>query len=240
MPADEQRLREELVNACKVLYRAGIVDLAGHLSAKLDDERILIKPRGVSWMKVTPDDLVVINFQGQHIGGTPGEKPPLQEWPIHTEVYKARPDVGSVLHAHPPDSTLMASLGIQMEPLTRDLATFGAGVAMMDLPTDPDALINTPQNGAAVATALRRKSVVLLKYHGTVVGAETIGGVCLTAYTLERAAQTMLKVASVQPLPVLSHGARARMIAQFDTRPPAVIAMLIAERWKLLQSYFLD
>src|SRR4051812_8879365 len=214
MVADELSLREELVNACKVLYRAGIVDLAGHVSVKLDDERILIKPRGVSWMKVTPDDLVLINFQGQHIGGTPGEKPPLQEWPIHTEVYKARPDVAAVLHAHPPDSTLMASLDIQMEPLTRDLVTFGSGVPMMDSPDDPDALINTPQNGAAVAAALGDENTVLLKYHGNVVAAESIGGVCLTAYTLERAAQAMLKVASVRPLPVLSRGASATTIAQ--------------------------
>jgi ribulose-5-phosphate 4-epimerase/fuculose-1-phosphate aldolase len=62
----EFALREELVKGCQVLFAtgAGGGGLAGHLSARLDDERILIKPRPASWRSLTAADLIVIDFQG--------------------------------------------------------------------------------------------------------------------------------------------------------------------------------
>ena len=62
-------MRAELVKACRVLYAAGSAGdgLGGHLSACLDKERILIKPRPVSWSKLEPEDLIVIGFDGARV-----------------------------------------------------------------------------------------------------------------------------------------------------------------------------
>ena len=123
-----EELREELMKACKVLYNCGVVDMVGHISARIDGERILIKPRPVSWFNLTVDDLIVMDFSGKRVDGPPSERTTVMEWPIHTEVYRARPDVRSVLHCHPTDSTLVASMDIEFEPLTRELLYFAGGV----------------------------------------------------------------------------------------------------------------
>ena len=126
----ESGLREELVQACQVLYavKAAGDGLGGHLSARLDGQRILIKPRPVSWRKLKPEDLIVIDFEGKRVDG-PADgsldgRSAIREWPIHARIYAARPDVRCVLHAHPRASTLMAALGIAVEPLDQDCASF--------------------------------------------------------------------------------------------------------------------
>jgi ribulose-5-phosphate 4-epimerase/fuculose-1-phosphate aldolase len=97
----EAVLRELLVQGCKVLYAlkaAGDV-LAGHLSPRLDGQRILIKPRPLSWPTIAARRLLVINFQGERVDRNPGERSAVREWPIHAQIYAARPDAGCVLHA---------------------------------------------------------------------------------------------------------------------------------------------
>ena len=118
----EAELRAELVKACRVLYACGAAGdgLGGHVSARLG-ERILIKPRPVSWWKLAPEDLIVLDFDGKRVD-RPGEASSVKEWPIHARIYAARPDVGCVFHAHPAASTLMAALGITVEPLDQDCA----------------------------------------------------------------------------------------------------------------------
>ena len=120
----ESALREGLVQACKVLYavKAAGDGLGGHLSARLDEQRILIKPRPVGWWRLKPEDLIVIDFNGKRVDGPAGERSAVREWPIHAQIYAARPDVRCVLHAHPVASTLMATLEIAVEPLDQDCA----------------------------------------------------------------------------------------------------------------------
>ena len=121
--AAEAALRQELVKACRVLYAAKVVGdgLGGHLSARVGD-RILIKPRPVSWWKLAPEDLIVIDGSGARVD-RPGEASGVQEWPIHARTYAARPEAKCVLHVHPAASTLMAALGIEIEPLDQDCAS---------------------------------------------------------------------------------------------------------------------
>ena len=87
----ESALREELVRACKVLYasKAAGDGLAGHLSARLGEQRILIKPRPVSWWRLGPEDLIVIDFDGVRVDRF-GEASGVREWPIHARIYTDR------------------------------------------------------------------------------------------------------------------------------------------------------
>ena len=99
---------------------------SGHLSARLDEQRILIKPRPVGWWRLKPENLIIIErFNGKRVDGPARDRSAVREWPIHAQIYRARQDVGCVLHAHPVASTLMASLNIEVEPLDQDCATFG-------------------------------------------------------------------------------------------------------------------
>ena len=230
----ESALRQELVTACKVLYASKSVGdgLGGHLSARLDEGRILIKPRPVSWWKLEPEDLIVIDYKGGRID-QPSEPAGVQEWPIHARIYTARLDVNYVLHAHPAASTLMAALDIAVEPLDQDCAALTDRLPVLD---NGAVSISTIELGDEVAHALGALDAVLLKNHGSVVAGAGIADLCVTAHKIEKVAETMLRAASLAKLPVISAGTKAGILAARKGVEPAGIHQ---ERWRMLQDYYL-
>jgi L-fuculose-phosphate aldolase len=235
----ESELRQELVKACKVLYAAKAVGdgLGGHLSVRLPsgnprDTWILIKPRPVSWWKLGPEDLIVIDFNGVRID-RPGEPSGVQEWPIHARIYAARTDVHCVLHAHPSASTLMAALGIAVEPLDQDSAALTDGLPVLD---NGAVSISTPQLGDDVAGALGPLGAVLLKNHGSVIAGSGVAEVCVTAHKIEKVAETMLRAASLAKLPLISAKTKTGILA---ARKGVESSGIHQERWRMLQDYYL-
>jgi len=230
----ESELRQELVQACKVVYAAKAAGdgLGGHLSARLDEQRILIKPRPVSWWNLEPQDLIVIDFNGARLD-QPGQPSGVREWPIHAQLYTARQDVHCVLHAHPAASTLMAALGIEVEPLDQDCASLTDRLPVLD---NGAVSISTPALGDDVARALGTMGAVLLKNHGSVVAGAGIAEVCVAAHKLEKVAETMLRAASLAKLPLIPADARAAILA---ARKGVESASMYQERWRMLQDYHL-
>jgi len=237
-PRFESTVREELVQACNVLYavKAAGDGLGGHLSARLDENRILIKPRPVSWRGLKPEDLIVIDFNGKPVAGAEGERSAVREWPIHARAYAARPDVRCVLHAHPHASTLMAALGIGVEPLDQDCAAFAGKLPVLD---NGAVSIATPELGDEVARALGTRGAVLLKNHGSVVTGADIASVCVTAYRLEKVAETMLRAASLTKLPLMSPEKSAAILQAREAVEPGAGGKMNQERWQMMRDYFL-
>jgi ribulose-5-phosphate 4-epimerase/fuculose-1-phosphate aldolase len=234
----ESGIREELVQACKVLYavKAAGDGLGGHLSFRLDERRILIKPRPVSWRRLKPEDLIVIDFNGKRVEGAAGERSAAREWPIHAQIYAARPDVQCVLHAHPRASTLMAALGIDVEPLDQDCAAFAGRLAVLD---NGAVSIATPELGDEVARALGTRGALLLKNHGSVVAGADIAYVCVTAYRLEKVAETMLRAASLTKLPAMPAEKSAAILRAREAVEPAGQGRMNQERWQMMRDYYL-
>jgi ribulose-5-phosphate 4-epimerase/fuculose-1-phosphate aldolase len=237
-PRLESTLREELVQACNVLYavKAAGDGLGGHLSARLDENRILIKPRPVSWRGLKPEDLIVIDFNGKLVAGAAGERSTVREWPIHARTYAARPDVRCVLHAHPHASTLMAALAITVEPLDQDCAAFAGRLPVLD---NGAVSIATPELGDEVARALGARGALLLKNHGSVVTGADIATVCVTAYRLEKVAETMLRAASLTKLPLMSPEKSAAILQAREAVEPGAGGKMNQERWQMMRDYFL-
>src|SRR5579885_3375249 len=95
---DISALAEQLTLGCRVLAEQDIIDAYGHLSARVPDSPdLFVINRGMSPALVSPDDFVVMDFDGNVVEG---KGFPNQEWPIHACILKARPDVGAVLHSH--------------------------------------------------------------------------------------------------------------------------------------------
>jgi ribulose-5-phosphate 4-epimerase/fuculose-1-phosphate aldolase len=235
----ESTLREGLVKACKVLYavKAAGDGLGGHLSARLDEQRVLIKPRPVGWWRLKPEDLIVIDFNGKRVDGPASERTAVREWPIHAQIYQARPDVGCVLHAHPVASALMATLNIEVEPLDQDCAAFVGKLPVLD---NGAVSISTPELGDAVARALGKMAALLVKNHGSIVTGTDIASVCVTAHRLEKVAETMLRAASFRKLPVMSPKAKAKILQAREAVDFALRSGLDQERWQMLQDYHLS
>lgn len=104
MTYEAQRL--EICQVGKLLYDRGyVVSNDGNLSLRVAPDRLLVTPSGVGKGRMTPDMLVVTDLEGNVLEG---DRHPSSETKMHLEVYRCRPDVQAVVHAHPPVSTAFA------------------------------------------------------------------------------------------------------------------------------------
>jgi ribulose-5-phosphate 4-epimerase/fuculose-1-phosphate aldolase len=188
--------RELLATACHILFKLGLSDYLGHPSARLDADRVLIKPkhspriRGMDTMR--PEDMVVIDLSGKLLEGE--DEPPSERF-IHTEIYRARPDVISVVHTHQPMATLLGIVGLPILPL---LHVESVVVERQPIPTFACAeLIVSSEQGAGVAQALGDHRVCHLQGHGIVSVADTVQEATLGAIHLERLAEVNYRVAQL-------------------------------------------
>ena len=169
-------LREQVAWACRTLALEGYSDLTlGHVSARAPDGSVFIKRKGIALDEVSPEDVVEVG----------DESAPLHlETVLHTEVYRARADVGAVVHGHPPYGTALAATDARLELLTHDSVLFKDGIGRYDESAD---LIVDPEQGRAVARALGAHRAVLLRNHGVLVAGKDVAWAVLGAVTLERA-----------------------------------------------------
>ena len=105
----QEQIRAEIVEVGRRMYARGFVaSNDGNISARLDGTRLLTTPKSVSKGFMTPDMMVVVDFEGRKIGG---DRDPSSELPMHLEIYRNRPDVNGVVHAHPPTANGFAVPG---------------------------------------------------------------------------------------------------------------------------------
>ncbi|MCC7236422.1 MAG: class II aldolase/adducin family protein [Bryobacterales bacterium] len=108
----EKELRDDIVRIGQLVYQKGWVAANdGNISVRLDAERLLCTPTGVSKGMMTPDDLIIVDMKGNKIEG---RKERTSEIMMHLTVYDLRPDIRAVVHAHPPVATGFASAGKQL------------------------------------------------------------------------------------------------------------------------------
>lgn len=182
-------LREKLVQAGRVLCANGQDDLTrGHVSARLPDnpDLFLMKPHSVGLDELTPECLLTIDLDGNVVAGD-GRRH--SEAFIHTEVFRARPDVGAILHTHPTYCVALTAAGTPLRPASQPAALFHQMLGLYD---DTINLIRTPEMGQGVARALGDMRAVLLKHHGIVCTGETVEEAVIGAIMLENAAMIQL------------------------------------------------
>ena len=173
-------MKQQLVDAIRMLERAGFIDHNGHCSARRDAGSFYINSGASVRGALTVDDLVTVDLDGNLVEGT--AKPPL-EFHIHSEVYRARPDVHAVMHTHPQWSTFLTMVGEKYK------AVYAQGVLLGDIPLlDSPLSVNTKPMGEKLVAKLGLGPAVLLKAHGVViVGATIIECFALSAYVEENA-----------------------------------------------------
>ena len=197
--------RELICRVGRLLYDRGYAAANdGNLSVRLGEDRLLVTPSGVSKGRMTPDMLLVTDLDGTVLEG---DRHPTSEGKMHLAIYRGRPDVGAVVHAHPPVSTAFAVCRRGLEvPYVAELAA-GLGA----VPCTPSfAMLSTDQVPESIAPYLPDHNAVLLANHGAlawgadlweafdrletvehtakiVLNAETLGGgVPLTAEEVSR------------------------------------------------------
>ena len=169
---EEEGFRGDIVEVGRRMYARGYVaSNDGNISIRLDDATILTTPKSVSKGFMTPDMMVVVGLDGKKIRGT---RDASSELLMHLEVYKNRPDVRAVVHAHPPIATGFAVAGIPLDRavLAEVVTTLGS------IPIAEYGTPSTPELPAAVRKYIKAHDGLLLANHGAL----TIGPDVYAAY----------------------------------------------------------
>ncbi|MFN7134929.1 MAG: class II aldolase/adducin family protein [Myxococcales bacterium] len=170
----------------------------GNVSFRLG-AHVLATPTGVNKAELPPDGLVLTTLDGAPL--VEGQRPS-SELPMHLAVYRARPDVAAIVHAHPLTAIALTLAGISLEaPLLAEAVTaLGGGV-----PTAPYATPSTEEMARTVATTLGARDACCMGWHGALAVGRTLDEACDRMETVERLAQIVLRArllgADPAPLP---------------------------------------
>ncbi|HXW62198.1 MAG TPA: class II aldolase/adducin family protein [Candidatus Acidoferrales bacterium] len=186
--------------------RGFVASTDGNISVRLGPDRILMSPTCMCKGMMTPDDLVIIDFEGRRVGGT---RKPSSELAMHLLIYRLRPDINAICHAHPPTATGYAAAGIALDkPILCEL--------VLELGTIPVARYGTPgtsELAAALEPLVRGHESLLMANHGVV----TYGPDLLTAFlrmdTTEHFARVSLITEVLGKQVLLSGGDLEKLLA---------------------------
>lgn len=191
-----------LLKGWRFLYKRGFIEGFGHLSYRLPGMERFAVVRHSLGPNATAGDLVVMDLDGRKLEGR-GDPP--GEFPIHSEIYKARPDVMSVVHYHGMYSTAFTTIAQDLRPIHSVGTIFHDGVPVYP---DPKLILNR-ERGAALARALGTHRAVLMRAHGAAVTGPSIEDTVSAAFLFEENAHRASVCATLgTPLWLDAHVAR--------------------------------
>jgi L-fuculose-phosphate aldolase len=184
--AVEQQAREEMVRLGRTLHQKNyIVATDGNLTARLDPGRVLATPAGICKGFLDPGDLVVVDMQGQKLAG---HRVPSSEIAMHLLIYRLRPDVQGIVHAHPVTATGYAAAGVELNQalLSEAVACLGA------VPLAPYATPGTAELAASIAPLVPHHDAILMANHGVVTYSDSLFDAYLKMERVEHFAKIAL------------------------------------------------
>jgi ribulose-5-phosphate 4-epimerase/fuculose-1-phosphate aldolase len=231
IPPADPGLVEKLVFANRILYRQGVVDGFGHVSARHDKspDHFLLA-RNMAPALVRRDDILSFDLDGAGLDAK-GRRVYLERF-IHAEIYRARPDVHAVVHSHSPNVIPFGVTQQPLRPVFHMCGFLGEGTALFeirDVAGDTDMLISDGRLGAALATTLGARTAVLMRGHGsTVVGASVEQAVYRAIYT-EVNARLQLKAKQLGDVTYLNVNEAANSAQSNDSQLPRVWELWMRE-----------
>jgi L-ribulose-5-phosphate 4-epimerase len=186
-----------VATGCRVLGDAGHGDLVwGHVSARDPQDRgVWMKASTYGFEEVVADRVLLVDDSGAVLDGD-GRRH--AEYPIHTEIVRARSDVGAVVHTHAPHAVAFGALDVPLRPASHEGTLFvPPDIARFTLTSD---LITTAELGRALASTLADRNAALLVSHGIVAVGPDVPTAVVTAILLERACRTQLLAMSAGEL----------------------------------------
>ncbi|HET9284841.1 MAG TPA: class II aldolase/adducin family protein [Candidatus Angelobacter sp.] len=178
---------EELLHFGRLLHLHSFVAATdGNLSVRIDDMRILASPSGVSKASMQPEDLVVVDINGAKLMG---KRNVSSEIDMHLTIYRIRPDIRAVVHAHPCTATGFASAGIPLDqPLCSELL-----MTLGSVPLAPYGTTGTPELSQALVPFIPSYNAILMANHGVVAYGKDLS----EAYHRMEAVEHFAKIALV-------------------------------------------
>ena len=169
---NEFKMKQDIVEVGKRMYNKGFVaSNDGNISIRISENEVLITPTGVSKGYMSPSDMIKVDMDGKVISGT---KKPTSEMKMHLAVYKKRPDVKAIVHAHPPAATAFAVAGKICDKIALPEVIFSLGLISLAEYGTP----STNEVPKVVEKYIEFSDAVLLTNHGAL----TVGTDVYDAY----------------------------------------------------------
>jgi sugar (pentulose or hexulose) kinase/phosphoglycerate dehydrogenase-like enzyme/ribulose-5-phosphate 4-epimerase/fuculose-1-phosphate aldolase/putative sterol carrier protein len=178
--------RPEIVAAVNELYASQLVTATGgNVSARIPGrDEIWITPSQLFKGDLRPEVLVRTDLEGRSLDA--GARSPSSEWSMHCAIYRARPEVRAVVHAHAPHATILANSGLPFLPISTEAAFFA------DLPRLPFVMPGTRDLADAVVEALGAGWALLMVNHGLLVAARSLRRAADMTEIIDRSAEVIL------------------------------------------------
>jgi L-fuculose-phosphate aldolase len=195
----ERELRQQMVEVFRLMYQYRyIVAGDGNVSVRLGPEEILITPSGVPKGHMKPEDMVVMDLQGNKV--RKGQYGPSSERRIHLEIYRIRPDIQAVVHAHPMHCIAFSLAGLSLAQclLPEVIITLGS------IPTTAYATPTSEDGPVAIRELFKEYNAIILNRHGTVCGGTSLMEAYNRLETIEHTAHITYiarQLGGVEPLP---------------------------------------
>lgn len=189
MTKDEAK--QLLIDAGLVLDVNGMGDFTrGHVSVRVpgDPNHFYMKPHSYGLDEITMENMVTCNLEGEKVAGG---GPRHSEVYIHSEIYKVRPDVNSVIHAHPTHAVALSATGKPLRPWSQPSAVFADGIGNY---IDTIDLIRSQEMGAGVARALGGLKATYLRNHGVAMVGRSVEECVILTLMLDNACEIQLLV----------------------------------------------
>ncbi|HJY85646.1 MAG TPA: class II aldolase/adducin family protein [Candidatus Acidoferrales bacterium] len=187
--AEEEHRRDVCTVGRWIHQRGFVASTDGNISIRLDPRRILTSPTAISKGMMEPDDLVITDLEGHKLSG---RRNPSSELGMHLLVYRRRPDVNAVCHAHPPVATGYAAAGL---PLNKALVSEMV-LSLGCIPVARYGTPGTPELSDALEPLVEHYDAILMANHGVV----TSGPDLLTAFFRLETTEHFARVALVSEL----------------------------------------
>src|SRR5579864_8208008 len=186
MPKTELQLRDDIVQVGRLMFEKGwIAANDGNMSIRLDDERLLATPTGVSKGMLRAEDLIICNLNGVKLCG---ERACTTEMAMHVLIYAMRPDIRAVVHAHPPVATGFATAGraLNLALLPEVVISLGS------VPLADYGLPGTPALTEGMLPYIPKYDAILMGNHGSVCYGEDVYKAFFKMETVEHFARIAL------------------------------------------------
>lgn len=222
----------DLVLSARILALEGHEQFyLGHVSARVPGhaDHVLIKRTGVALASVTEADFLRIDLDGTILSGDGALH---HETPIHTEIYRRRPDVAAVVHTHPHYTAALAASNADFLLVSQDSIPFFKGLARYASPE----LVSTRAAGADMAAALGNANAMIMNNHGLTVGGPDIQHATFLALSLERSLATQSRAASLGTVAVIDTEHALRMHTYFEQQYQGRVGMV----WDYFKAKLID
>jgi L-fuculose-phosphate aldolase len=182
---DHEKLREEVVRVGRRLSESGLVGgTSGNVSARTPDDNALVTPSGLDYALMEPEDVVLVDLDAKVLEGS---LEPSVETPMHTGIYRSRPETRGIVHTHARYSTTLACLDWEIPPIHYMLAVLSDEGRV---PVARYATCDTEELARNAVQALAdAHQTCLLRNHGTIAVGASVGEVYLRAELMEEMAE---------------------------------------------------